>query len=202
MTQSDRPCGNGRGPLGLRAPRLATACCLLLVAIGGCRRSGPVVEMVEGMVTLDGTPVEGVTVTFKPAGGAGLMAFGLSRADGRFTLNATRGGKAGAGTAVGDYAVTLIKTKGGYEIVEGPTAPETPSTPPPDIETAKAEYEKWAREQAQRKPRPLPPVEYLIPKAYGDEKTSGFKATVKKGRNRGDAFRFDLKSDFTGASGT
>ena len=119
----------------------------------------------------------------------------MTRADGRFTLNATRGGKAGAGTAVGDYAVTLTKTKGGYEIIEGPTAPEAA---PPDIETAKAEYEKWAREQAQKKPRPLPPVEYLIPEAYGDAKTSGFTAAVKKGRNTGEAFQFNLKSDFKG----
>jgi len=41
-------------------------------------------------------------------------------------------------------------------------------------------------------------VEYLVPKAYGDAKTSGFTASVKKGRNTGDAFRFDLKSDFKG----
>ena len=196
---SGRRCTAGRRTPSLSSMWLAAVCCLLLA--GGCRRSGPVVEMVEGTVTLDGTPIEGVTVTFKPVGGAGLMAFGMTRADGRFTLNATRGGRPGAGTAAGDYAVTLTKTKGGYEIVEGPPAPETPSTPPPDIETAKAEYEKWAREQAQKKPRPLPPVEYLIPKAYGDEKTSGFKATVKKGRNSGDAFRFDLKSDFTAAGG-
>jgi hypothetical protein len=168
---------------------------LLLFAVAGCGRSGPRVEMVEGSVTLDGAPIEGVTVTFKPNGNAGLMAFGMTRADGRFTLNATRGGKAGAGTAVGDYAVTFTKTKGGYEIVEGPTAPESP---PPDIETAKAEYEKWAREQALKKPRPLPPVEYLVPKGYGDAKTSGFTASVQKGRNNGEAFRFDLKSDFKG----
>lgn len=96
---------------------------------------------------------------------------------------------------MGDYAVTFTKTKGGYEIVEGPAAPESP---PPDIETAKAEYEKWAREQALKKPRPLPPVEYLVPKAYGDAKTSGFTASVKKGMNNGESFRFDLKSDFGG----
>ena len=192
------PAGGGHA-WGGAVLRSAVAGCLLLVAVGGCRPSGPAVEMVEGMVTLDGTPIDGVTVTFTPAGSpGGLMAFGMTHADGRFTLNATRGGRAGGGTAVGEYAVTLSKTKGGYEIVEGPTAPETPA---PDIETAKAEYEKWAREQAQKKPRTLPPVEYLIPKAYGDVKTSGVKATVKKGRNMGDAFRYDLQSDFKAAAG-
>jgi hypothetical protein len=195
MIQAGRPLGCGRRVHGLVPLRLAAAGCLLLTVVVGCRQSGPVVEMVEGTVTLDGAPIEGVTVTFKPVGAAGLMAFGMTRADGRFTLNATRGGRAGAGTAVGDYAVTFTKTKGGYEVIDGPTAPEAP---PPDIETAKAEYEKWAREQAQKKPRPLPPVEYLVPKAYGDANTSGFTATVKRGRNTGDAFRFDLKSDFPG----
>lgn len=162
---------------------------------GGCRRSGPAVEMVEGVVTLDGKPVEGVVVAFKPLDGAGLMAFGTSQADGRFWLNATRGGRPGKGTVAGDYAVTFTKTTGGYEIIEGP-APQPPDAPPPDIEAEKAAYEKWARERAARKPRPLPPVEYLVPRAYIDEKTSGFRVTVKKGRNAGPEFRFDLRSDF------
>jgi hypothetical protein len=127
MARPDRACCRGGAAPGRRQSWHAAACCLLLLfVIGGCRRSGPVVEMVEGVVALDGDPIEGVTVTFKPVSGTGLMAFGMTRADGRFTLNATRGGKAGAGTAVGDYAVTFTKTKGGYEIIEGPTAPEAP----------------------------------------------------------------------------
>jgi len=41
-------------------------------------------------------------------------------------------------------------------------------------------------------------VKYLVPRAYGDSKTSGLKATVKKGRNSGTDFQFDLTSDFKG----
>ncbi|MFM8634201.1 MAG: hypothetical protein ACKOEX_05255 [Planctomycetia bacterium] len=40
------------------------------------------------------------------------------------------------------------------------------------------------------------PAEYIVPEAYGDKATSPFKATVKKGRNTGPDFTFELSSDF------
>ena len=55
------------------------AVCLLIGMVLGCGQRGPVVEMVEGVVLLDGQPVEGATVLFSPdAGGAadGLPAVG------------------------------------------------------------------------------------------------------------------------------
>ncbi len=42
------------------------------------------------------------------------------------------------------------------------------------------------------------PFDYIVPKAYGDKATSGLKATVKKGRNVGPEFRYELKGDFKG----
>jgi len=156
--------------------------------------------MVNGVVTFDGAPLEGVIVTFHPVDGAGLLAVGMTRADGRYTLNATRGGRPGAGTAVGHYVVTLAKTRGGHEIIEGPAPAETPAAPPPDAAAETAAYEKWARERAATKPRPIPPLEHLIPRAYGDVTTSGFKVSVTKGRNAGPEFQFELRGDFRGVA--
>ena len=82
-------------------------------------------ELVEGFVVLDGKPVEGATVFFSPVasageGAAGLPAAGRTGFDGGFRLNAGGGAKPGAGTAVGDYIVTVIKQ-------------ESDALPPPDL---------------------------------------------------------------------
>ena len=56
------------------------------------RESGPAVEYVQGVVTLDGAPLEGATVFFSPKGSAGKGAAGKTQSDGSFTLN-TQGAK-------------------------------------------------------------------------------------------------------------
>ena len=50
-------------------------------------------------------------------------------------------------------------------------------------------------------PNPLgkqidPEFRSIVPRAYGDQTTSGLKATVRRGLNSGPEFRFDLRSDF------
>ena len=66
--------------------------------------------------------------------------------------------------------------------------------PQPDPSDTKAAA-KWQAE-AERL-NALPP-DSLIPEAYGDKATSGLKATVKKGRNVGPEFRYELRGDFKG----
>ena len=150
-----------------------------LAAIGGCSR-GPAVQYVEGVVTLDGKPVEAAIVSFKPEAG-GLAAAGTTDAAGVYKLNALSA-RAGAGTMPGDYLVAIRK----WEYQDPGPAPD-----PSNAE----EYQKWqalSMKAARREPT------YITPQAYGDAATSGLKATVKKGRNTGEGFRFDLKSDFKG----
>lgn len=133
----------------------------------GCGRSGPVVEMVEGMVLLDGAPLSGVTIGFSPVTpAAGLAASGVSGPDGGFRLTAVTGGLPGSGTAVGEYVVTCSKT----ERISDPPTEDRPAAPLK--------------------------IRHVVPEAYGVVATSSLKATVKKGLNKGDAFRFDLKSDY------
>lgn len=90
---------------------------LLAAAVAGC--GGGSVAKVSGVVTLDGAPVEGATVSFTPAsgdgGGVGGSA-GKTDAEGRYTLRTVVGDRPGA--AVGKHKVTISKFK------EDPKNPE------------------------------------------------------------------------------
>lgn len=79
------------------------------LVVAGCGPAGPDVQFVEGVVTLDGKPLDGATVTFLPVDKTGISAAGKTDAAGRFRLNATQGKKYGKGTVVGDYVVTVTK---------------------------------------------------------------------------------------------
>jgi len=61
---------------------------------------------VKGVVKLDGTPVEGATVTFVSEDGNSTY-IGVSDASGNFTLTSSTGGKKGA--PAGTYKVTVVK---------------------------------------------------------------------------------------------
>jgi hypothetical protein len=159
------------------------AICLLAVALAfavGCGRKGPAVEFVEGTVLLDGEPVTGADVGFS-AVTAGLSAYGRTDSVGKFRLTTGQGGRRLGGAPVGEYVVTVIKWRNRLEELG----------PQPDPSDGNAAG-KWQAEADRL--NSLPP-DYIVPKAYGDKATSPFKATVKKGRNTGPAFTFDLTSD-------
>ncbi|MCX7430949.1 MAG: carboxypeptidase-like regulatory domain-containing protein [Planctomycetia bacterium] len=158
------------------------AVCLLAVALAfvvGCGRAGPKVEFVEGTVLLDGEPVTGADVGFLPVAG-GLVAYGRTDSAGKFRLTTSQGGKRLGGAPVGDYAVTVVKWRNRLE--------ELGPQPDPSDGTAAG---KWQAEADRL--NSLPP-DYIVPKAYGEKTASPLNATVKKGRNTGPAFRFDLTS--------
>lgn len=94
----------------LKGGHAATAWVFIAVTIlsAGCGRAGPDVQMIKGVLTLDGAPAEGVAVVFTPEG-QGLMAAGKTDADGAFVLNASLGNKFGEGTTTGNYIVTVSK---------------------------------------------------------------------------------------------
>jgi hypothetical protein len=144
---------------------------VLLIAVTGCPAGKPdfTVEIVEGLVTLDGSPVEGVTVGFSPVDSkAGKPAVGRTDAQGKFVLTATQGGEFGKGTMIGTYLVSLSK--------------ETPSREPTAQELADAD-----------KTGVMPdiPIVSRIPKKYNDPQKSGLTAEVVKGKNN---FSFNLQS--------
>src|SRR5262245_40133458 len=83
--------------------RAANAFTLLLIA-AGCNSGKPV--KVEGLVTLEGKPVEGATVTFNPQSDQGHIAAGRTGSDGTFRLTTFTSGD---GALAGDYQVTITK---------------------------------------------------------------------------------------------
>jgi hypothetical protein len=77
----------------------------LLVAAPGCGSSGTV--DVSGTVKLNGQPLSGALVTFRPEGATGdLGGAGKTDAEGKYTLTAVRGGK---GVLPGEYRVIVSK---------------------------------------------------------------------------------------------
>jgi hypothetical protein len=143
---------------------------IAMVAIVGCGPRGPAVEMVEGVVLLDGKPVEGATIFFSPAPKdgkpqGGMPAAGRTAAGGTFRLNAVGGAKAGAGTKVGEYVITIVKQES--DALPAPD-PNGPPAPPGDIK-----------------------LRDLLPAIYKLGTTSPLRATVKPGKN---TYRFELES--------
>jgi len=132
----------------------------------GCGGGVPAVktEMVEGLVTLDGDPVSGATVTFVPVqDGVGATASGTTDSAGKYRLNAIgpgARGQAGAGTLPGEYYVGVVKVK----LPEHPTSTEA------------AMPKEGQRPEAST-------MTYVVPQKYGEPPKSGIKKTVKQGMN-------------------
>lgn len=164
------------GPVFLTGMLAVPLVVVVFLTVSGCSgRGGPMVEYVEGVVTFDGVPVGGASVGYSPVDrNAGLPAGGKTDAAGRYRLTAVGGGRERAGTAVGDYVVSITKV----EIVP----PDAPQPPPP----------AWWNPSLG--PKPVP-IRSLIPEAYGDPATSGLRAAVKAGRNTGPEFSFQLDSN-------
>ena len=140
----------------------------------GCGQSGPAVEYVKGVVTLNGTPLEGATVFFSPKGSGGIGAAGMTQPDGSFTLNA-KGAKPGAGTAAGDYSVTVTKVE----------MPEFPNITEDDPRYGTPEHDRLNQEAGRAKPKAI------VPEKYNSAETSPFTAKVESGSN---TFTFDISS--------
>jgi hypothetical protein len=130
----------------------------LTVAVSGCGRTYPV----EGVVLLDGAPLDGVTIVFEPEG-SGQPAVGMTAADGSFKL----GTQAGTGALPGKYRVLLTK-------VTGPK-PGRPAwigrRNPPPSESEKAAYLRQVADTKKQQRE-------WVPKAYTNTTTTPLRFTV------------------------
>jgi hypothetical protein len=81
---------------------LKLSLCGLFLAFCGCGESGNI-GRVEGVVTIDGNPIDQAAVQFYPA--AGRASVGYTDENGYYTLGYTRTVK---GAEIGDHKVTIV----------------------------------------------------------------------------------------------
>lgn len=117
----------------------------------------------SGVVTYQGKPVEGATVSFIASAGEPISAFGLTNAEGKFTL---RTYEEDDGAVIGEHQVTVNKTDGATPKIEPPS---TGNNDPLNLETYNPPPFGYT---------PPPVVKYLVPEKYSLAETSGLKATV------------------------
>jgi len=136
----------------------------LILTAAGCGGKGSL-SKVRGVVTLDGAPLAGATVSFVPVEGKGRIASGQSGSDGSFELTTFR---TDDGALSGDYRVVVVVEEPNY----------------PDSKTMSDEQKQQARigtmspqgkkKQAEKKSKRPP----QIPEIYSDVKKTPLKEVV------------------------
>jgi len=148
--------------------QISCLCLLLLVVLvhfSGCKKSTAIqTDIVTGVITMDGAPLAGASVTFSPVDDKGSVAVGTTDANGKYTLQ-TLLGAADAGTTPGDYIVTVAKK------VNEPTGKQEMSS-----SEGKMVDIMLARE--------------LVPVKFTAKKSTPLKATVVSGQ--ANSFDFDV----------
>ena len=135
---------------------LAAVAVAVVMAVPGCGGGNAPIP-VEGVVTLDGKPVEGASVTFAPEGDVGQMAYGTTDSEGVFSLT-TSSEKIGA--LAGTYKVLVSKT----EVGSVPAVKEGADM-------------RQVRRQLILESKKHPPKN-LIPKVYGDARLTPLRWQV------------------------
>jgi hypothetical protein len=139
---------------------------LVPLAVGCAGRGKPV--KVEGVLTLDGKPLPGATVTFAPVG-EGRAASGRSDSDGSFRLTTYR---TDDGALPGEYKVVVVVEKETEEGFVG-RDPET-FTNQEKLEARMTMSPKGKKAAAEKKKKAGSPV----PAVYGDVKNTPLREVV------------------------
>jgi len=141
---------------------VGVACAGLVFVFAGCD-GGPKVYPVTGLVTYEGKPVEGASVTF--VSNASVATFATTDASGKFSM-ATRGAP---GLPAGEYQVGISK-------VESGNVPKM----------AAEDMMKMQKAGPSAIPKPL------LPPKYSSVQSSGLTATVTTDKSKNN-FTFDLQ---------
>ena len=120
----------------------------------GCSDSKISTGYVEGVITFQGAPLPGATISFAPKDAGGQHALGFSDENGVYKLT-TEGGRDEGGALPGEYLVTISKVN----VKVSPVLSEEKNT------------------------QPVSKSESAIPVKYNNKASSGLTATVNKGKN-------------------
>jgi hypothetical protein len=150
----------------------AMACSL---AAAGCGRQPAIDTLpVEGIVTLDGQPLAGATVTFIPVQeGAGVSATGTTDSSGKYLLTAVGAGlgaEPGAGTSPGEYYIGVVKDA----FPDDPEARQERDVLA--LQSSSGDATKPSRPKAMK-------VTHVVPQKFNDPRKSGIKKTVQNKAN-------------------
>src|SRR5262249_24214399 len=144
-------------------------CYFVLVAVALCAplgcSSGPKLVKVQGVVTLDGQPLPGATVSFVPVG-EGPTANGLTDKEGNFQLGTY---STSDGAAPGQYKVIVTKEYGQATTINPSAGPESMK----DMFMKKTPEGKKAMAEERKKAGPS-----VVPAIYSDQKRTPLKETV------------------------
>ena len=167
---------------GSRRNTLGYALCILCF-VAGCQKAPPGILYLEGIVTLDGQPVNGVSVILHPRCGEGTAAGGMTDARGRFRVT-TGTAPIGSGAKEGEYDVTFSKIEVEREAEDKVFSGQAPAP--------------MTRHSSV--PTPVKRT-HIIPERYGKPRTSGLEpiTVALEGNNR---FTFELESEKTAAAPT
>jgi hypothetical protein len=139
----------------------------LSVGLAGCGGQGKPVK-VEGVVTLDGKPFPGATVTFLPAAGNGRSASGLSEKDGSFRLTTF---KPDDGALPGEYKITVLFSEGD-QLIEGDDPMKM------DDKSRMAFFSKMSPEGRAKAEMKEKKARKVVPEIYTDMNKTPLKCTV------------------------
>ena len=149
-------------------------CALLSVGCGGGQAK------VEGVVTLDGSPVQGATVTFTPTEGSAVPGIGLTDGSGEFRIES--GAK--SGLASGTYKVTVVKeeaSQGDAPVRMGTEKPAEVAKMPGMAEMMKSGRLDPSKMKPGFMPKPAksePKPKGLLPSKYANVGSTPFTITV------------------------
>lgn len=166
----------------MKTTHLVSILCLagaVILGIGCSPKAGVSTVPVTGIVTIDGSPAEGIAVTFSPQSPGARTAAGITDANGRFTLNTPGGGE---GAVPGSYKVVFAAVGGGQAAPAGDPRAAGGALSPEQMKQIK---------EAQAKPPAGGPA-IKLPAKYTSVDTSDFTVEVKAGAKN--EFTFDLKS--------
>lgn len=93
----------------------SAALALLLLAAAGCGSDGPELTDVSGTVTVDGRPVPNATVMFVPEAPDGSPSYGVTDAEGYYSLMFTRDKE---GAMLGRHTVEITTEKVSKQDIE------------------------------------------------------------------------------------
>jgi hypothetical protein len=156
---------------------LFLALSLLFSLVAGCGNNPFGTVKVSGTVTLDGKPIDGVTVMFLPTAEWAMQSSGQTVADGSFVLS-TSGAEFGGGAQPGEYNVTFTKA----EAEQDASAAPAPSLD--DVIDGKVPQSGLYQP---------PKMIFIVPSKYGNPATSGI-APVKVEKGGKNHFEFRLST--------